>query len=236
MEALTLFSPTRYMSPDVARQLGWYAAGALIAFLLPFLFSSSLDLNHDLYYLVYFSGAGAFLAVYAHSTHVDVRGLFTRNLRWSLALGLAAAAFLIFNIVSREDSTPHPDGLYFVFSIAWRGVAYGTVDAMLLTAFPVAVVYALMNGQLNTLGRRAGFAALCLALVLLITAVYHLGYEQFREDGVTDPEIGNTIISVPAILTTNPLGSVVAHASMHVAADVHAYETDTFLPPQVEAD
>ena len=38
------------------------------------------------------------------------------------------------------------------------------------------------------------------------------------------------------LLTTNPIGSVLAHASMHVAAATHAYETPTFLPPQVTAD
>lgn len=43
-------------------------------------------------------------------------------------------------------------------------------------------------------------------------------------------------ISVPMLLTTNPIGSVLAHASMHVAATTHAYQTPTFLPPQVGAD
>jgi len=38
------------------------------------------------------------------------------------------------------------------------------------------------------------------------------------------------------LLTTNPVGSVLAHASMHVAAVAHAYETPIFLPPQVSAD
>jgi hypothetical protein len=27
----------------------------------------------------------------------------------------------------------------------------------------------------------------------------------------------------------------VAHASMHVTADIHSYETDLFLPPETEA-
>jgi hypothetical protein len=199
-------------------------------------FSSTLDLNHDLYYLVYFAGALAFLVAYVLATGADMRALFTRHWRWSLALGVVASVALVFNVLNREDSTPHPDGLYFAFSIGWRGVVYGVVDALVLTAFPVAVTLALMGGRLETLVRRAAFAVVSLALVLVITAVYHLGYEQFREDGVGGPEIGNTIISVPAILTANPLGSLIAHASMHVAADVHAYETDTFLPPKVEAD
>jgi hypothetical protein len=40
------------------------------------------------------------------------------------------------------------------------------------------------------------------------------------------------IISVPMFATANPAGSVLAHASMHVAATVYSYETDVFLPPQ----
>jgi hypothetical protein len=41
---------------------------------------------------------------------------------------------------------------------------------------------------------------------------------------------------MPAIVSLNPLGSLVAHTSMHAAAVVHAYETETFLPPRTEAD
>jgi inhibitor of cysteine peptidase len=218
--------------PAALRQAAWYAAGVLTFFLVPFLFSSQLDLSNDLYYLVYFVSAGAFLAAYARATETDIVALFTRNLRWSLGLGILAAAFVVFNVLNREDSTAHPDGLYFVFTMGWRGVLYGVVDALILTAFPAAVAYGLLSGQIGTLTRRAGFAGLAFALTVVITATYHLGYEQFRDDGIGPPEIGNSIISVPALLTTNPLGSVVAHASMHLAADIHVYETDTFLPPR----
>lgn len=217
-------------------QLTWYVAGAIIAFLLPFVFSSMLDLDNDLYYAVYFTGAAVFLATYASITGLDVRDLFKRNWRWSLGLGVITAAFLVSGVLQREDSTPRPDGLYFAFTIAWRGILYGVIDALVLTAFPVAVAYTLFSARLDTLVRRAGFAVLALALSLVITATYHLGYEQFRDDGVGGPETGNAIISIPAILTANPVGSVVAHASMHVAADVHAYETDLYLPPETTAD
>jgi len=216
--------------------LAWFTAGVVIAFLIPFVFSSVLDLNHDLYYLVYFTAAAVFLATYAKTTRLDVVALFTRSWRWSLVLGVIASAFLVFRILSGENSTAHPNGLYFIFAIGWRGVLYGTIDALLLTAFPMAVVYTIMNARLDSLMRRAGFALFTLALVWMITAAYHLGYEQFREDGVGGPEAGNTIISVPAIVTANPLGAVVAHAAMHVAAVTHAYETDLYLPPQTFAD
>ena len=219
-------------------QVAWYVAGAAYAFLLPFVFSSTFDLGNDLYYAIYFAGAAAFLAFYASATRLDVTGLFTRNWKWSLGLGVLTALFLMSGVLQREDSTPHPDGLHFIFTIGWRGVLYGVIDALILTAFPVAVAYALFSSRVDTIVRRAGFAVLALAMSLIITATYHLGYEQFREDGVSGPETGNAIISIPAILTVNPLGSVVAHASMHVAANIHAYETDLYLPPQtfVRAD
>ncbi len=236
MQSTTFNQSTHYFGPEVLKQVAWYIGGAVAAFLVPFIFSSILKLDHDAYYLIYFAGAAAFLATYASVTHADVKGLFTRGWRLSLLLGLLASVFLVLNVLNREDSTPHPDGLYFAFSIAWRGVVYGVVDALVLTAFPAAVAFAMLSGHLETLARRATFAGLTLVLVLIITATYHLGYQQFREDGIGGPETGNTIISVPALLTANPLGSVIAHASMHVAADAHAYETDLFLPPQTQAD
>ena len=219
-----------------AIQLGWFAAGALVAFLIPFVFSSVLDLNHDLYYAVYFAGVAGFLGLYVRTTSADVAGFFRQNAKWSLGLGLLAAAFVVFNVLNREDSTPHPGGAYFAFEIGWRGVIYGTVDALLLTAFPALVAFTLLEKRVGGLTRRATFAGLAFVMVLVITASYHLGYEQFREDDVGGPEIGNIIISVPALATANPLGSVIAHASMHVAAVTHSYETDVFLPPQTDAE
>ena len=74
-----------------------------------------------------------------------------------------------------------------------------------------------------------------LLLDLVITGAYHLGYDQFREAGIGQPEIGNVIISVPMLATANPAGSILTHASMHLAATIYSYETDVFLPPQTEA-
>lgn len=214
----------------------WFVGGCVLGFAVPFVFSSSLELNHDLYYGIYFAVVLTFLGAYVLWTGVDVRHLFLRNWKWSVALGAVAAVMVVAAVYSREDSTPRPDGLYFAFSILWRGVLYGTVDALLLSAFPVAVAFALFGGELGGTVRKLSYGVVAFGLVLIITAAYHLGYDQFRDDGVTAPETGNSIISAPAILTVNPVGSVIAHASMHVAADVHAYETDVYLPPQTDAD
>jgi hypothetical protein len=95
----------------------------------------------------------------------------------------------------------------------------------------------LLGGNVLGLERRVLYGGLTLVLVLLITAVYHLGYEDLRSaEGLRGPEIGNTVISLPVILSANPIGSVVAHASMHLAAVTHAYESKDRLPPQTFAD
>jgi hypothetical protein len=66
---------------------------------------------------------------------------------------------------------------------------------------------------------------------MIVTATYHLGYPQYRQDGLGRPETGNVLISIPAFATANPVGSFVAHASQHIAAVTHAYESRIFNPP-----
>jgi hypothetical protein len=174
------------------------------------------------------------LGVYARSTRLDVRSAVTRHWKLACLLGLVFGVALVRNVFT-EASTPHPDGAYFIFELAWRGVAYGAVDALLLTVLPCLVVYRSLRGRLDTWARRLTYFGAALALVMTITAVYHLGYEQYRADGVSAPETGNAIISMPMLLSTNPIGSVLDHAAMHTAAVAHEYETEVRLPPPTAA-
>ena len=210
----------------------WFTLGSTVAFLIPYVGITVLDLQHDVFYLAYFALTLALLAGYVRTEHVDVRGLFTRNWIASVSIGAVTAIFLWRNVIANSSATPRPHGAYFTFELLWRGVGYGTVDALLLTAFPCAVAYAILRGRTSGLRGRIRFIALALPLIWVITATYHLGYPQIRQDGLGRPETGNTIISVPALLTTNPAGSVVAHVTMHITAVTHSYETRDYLPPQ----
>jgi hypothetical protein len=220
--------------PHWLRHVAWYVFVAAVAFLVPFVGVSVLDLQHDLYYLLYFSTTAALLLTYVRSEHVDVRRILAHAWRWSLGLGLVVALAEVWNVLG-EQATDRPSGAYFVFELLWRGLIYGAVDALLLSAFPGLIAYSLLRGRIGGLTGKLRFAALALPLIVGITATYHLGYPQYREDGVGKPEIGNTIISVPMLATANPLGSVVAHASMHATAVIETYETPQFLPPETEA-
>ena len=217
-----------------ATQLRWYAAAAIIGFAVPFIFSSTLDLHHDVYLGIYFAAVLGLVAAYAWATGLDVGATVRRQWKLGAALGVVVGVLLVMNVLA-EDATPRPDGVYFVFELIWRGGMYGAADALLLTVLPCLVVLRALDGTLGTWRRRVTYFATSLVLVMTITAIYHLGYSQYREDGVRAPEIGNTMISLPMLLSTNPLGSIADHAAMHISAVAHEYETDVRLPPPAKA-
>jgi hypothetical protein len=234
-------SQARMRQPTVLRasleQMMWFTGISGIAFLIPFIFSSWLDLQHDVYYLLYFTLTLAVLGAYVTLNDIDLSGVLGRSWKLSLLVGAASTAFVVWSVLARLDATPHPNGLYFAFEIVWRGVFYGVVDALLLSAFPGLVVWQVMRRDISGLKRRAAYGGMTLFLVVIITAVYHFGYEDLRDkEGIGNPELGNAAISLPVVLSANPLGSVVAHTSMHSAAVTHAYESEDRLPPQTFVD
>lgn len=213
----------------------WFAIAAAVGFAVPFIGSSLLDLQHDVYLAIYFAAVLGLLAAYAIATQLDLRATFSRHWKLGVALGIVFGAALVRNVLT-EEATPRPHGVYFVFELIWRGGIYGAVDALLLTVLPCLVVFRALGGRLAGWRQRIVYLAASLALVMTITAVYHLGFEQYREDGVRAPETGNTIISMPMLLSTNPVGSIADHAAMHVSAVAHEYETEVRLPPPTEAE
>jgi hypothetical protein len=206
-----------------------------VAFLVPYLAVSVLDLQHDVFYLVYFAVTLALIASYVRVEHVAVADVLRDRWRWSLGIGVVLAVVLVVNVFNTSDATARPHGAYYVFELLWRGVGYGLIDTLLLTVFPSLVAYSLLQGHVGGLTGKLRFTALALPLVMVVTATYHLGYPQYRQDGLSRPETGNVLISIPTFATANPVGSVVAHVSQHVAAVTHAYESRIFNPPVAKA-
>ena len=198
---------------------------------MPYLGVSVLDLQHDVFYLVYFAVTMALVATYVRIEQIEVAAIFRRRWRWSLGVGVVLAVLLVVNVFKTSGATARPHGAYFMFELISSGVGYGVIDTLLLTMFPCFAAYKLLDGQVEGVKGKLRFTALTLPLVIIITATYHLGYPQYREDGLSRPETGNILISIPTFATVNPVGSVVAHVSQHVAAVTHAYESRIFNPP-----
>jgi hypothetical protein len=215
----------------------WLAGGALLFFMVPLLWTDVFGLQPDLYYLIYFTIAVAWFAAFLAANRAALRDLWRINLKWSLAVG-AVAGIVVAAIVFSSAGTDHPDGWRWWFEIGWRGVVYGSVDALTLFVFPAAVAYLLMHGDRTGAKRKVGYAGLALALSLLVSTSYHLGYPEYRDADLRSPLIGTVMANSATVLTGNPLGAFLTHVPAHVSAVVHQNEggPTQMLPPKVTAD
>lgn len=227
--------PTRAVTHQTP-VIGWYAAAAALFFAVPFVGTDAAGLQPDLFYLGYFTVALLFLAAFLHQHGAALKELWRPRLWQSLAVGAAMGVPLAIGIF-RQTGTAHAEGWRFGFEIVWRGLVYGSVDALTLVVFPAAVAYLLMRGDRAGLRRKAAFAGLTLVLSMLVTATYHLGYSEFRGSTIRYPEIGAVMANVPVMLTGNPLGAVVTHTTMHVSVVVHQRDggAQHMLPPRVDS-
>jgi hypothetical protein len=215
------------------RHVAWLAGGIVMSFLVPFVLADQLGLQRDLYYGIYIAAVAGLFVGWSHDTGQSLREMCARRWRWATGLGVIFAGLGAFIVLGAEDATPHPGGIEFVAAIGWRGVLYGVADGVLLSAFPVLVVFAALSD--SELRRRGGglvaVGALAMAASLFITATYHLGYGDFRSSKLRQPVTGDLVWSVPTLATLNPIGAPIAHAGMHIVAVTHSYDTDLFLPP-----
>jgi hypothetical protein len=215
----------------------WLFAAFPFAFAIPFLFADLLELNRDVFYGVYALAVATFVGAWARDTGLTRRDLLL-NWRWGVALGALGAAATTLIVLRTEDATTRPGGLDLAGAVLWRGALYGATDGVLLAVFPIVAVFGAFAG--TRLRRRASgkaaIATIAMVASLGITAVYHLGYSDFRSSQVRKPVVGDVIWSAPTLVTLSPFGAPIAHAGLHVSAVLHSYETQTFLPPHDAAE
>jgi hypothetical protein len=211
----------------------WLAGGFVLAFSVPYVLADVLEIDRDLFYGLYAASVMGLFALWSRATGYDLAAAVRRRWLAALLLGLAAAALLTVMVVRTEDATTRPDGLELVGAIAWRGVVYGITDGLLLSVFPILVVFAALAGTRldRGLSGKAAIGAVALVASLAMTAIYHAGYSDFRSEKIRKPLVGDIVWSAPTLLTLNPIGAPIAHAGLHTSAVLHSYETDTFLPP-----
>jgi hypothetical protein len=205
----------------------------MYAFAVPYVLADVLEINRDLFYGLYAVAVILLFALWSRSTDYDLVAAAKRRWVVALVLGLAMAGVLAAMVLRTEDATARPDGLELIGAVAWRGILYGVTDGLLLSVFPILVVFAAFAGTRLDRSRsgRIAIGAIALVATLAMTAVYHAGYSDFRSEKMSKPLTGDVVWSVPTLVTLNPVGSPIAHAGLHTSAVLHSYETDTFLPP-----
>jgi hypothetical protein len=215
------------------RHLAWLVSGMAGAFLIPFVLADQLGLQRDLYYGLYAAAVVGLFVAWARDTRQPLREMLARRWRLAVGLGIVFAAISALIATRAEDGSVHPSGIEFIAALVWRGIVYGAADGLLLSAFPILLVFAALRD--SRLRQRAGglvaVGAVAMAASLAMTAVYHAGYDDFRSDKLQKPVTGDLVWSVPTLATLNPVGAPIAHVGLHVGAVAHSYETDLFLPP-----
>ena len=221
---------------DKSRLVVWYAAAAGLFFAVPLIGTDWLGLQPDLFYLDYFTLTVAFFTTFVAQHTTELKELWALHLWQSIVINALVGATLAIGIF-QQTGTAHAEGWRFGFEIVWRGVVYGSVDALTLYLFPAAIAYLLMHRNRDGLRRKAAFAGLTLVLSMFVTATYHLGYTEFRDQTIKYPEIGAVMANIPTAVTGNPVGAVVTHATMHVSSIVHQRDggTQHMLPPRVDS-
>ena len=140
-----------------------------------FVLADLLEIHRDLYYGLYAIAVLGLIGLWARATGYDLEAAVKR--RWPLAVGLGAgcAGVMAVMVVRTDDATARPDGVELAGAVLWRGVVYGISDGLLLSVFPILVVFAALAGsRLND--RTAGkvvIGGVALLASLAMTAVYH---------------------------------------------------------------
>jgi hypothetical protein len=154
---------------------------------------------------------------------------------WGIVTGTIIGGILILNVKS-QPSTRKEFGIDLLVNLTWAGIAYGMIDALLLNIMPVLAIHVGLSqyGWTSSWTGKFAFGLTALAASLWITLAYHAGYKEFRNRSMAMVLFGNTIITLAYLISGNPLGALIAHTVMHMAAVLQGPETTLQLPPHAD--
>lgn len=209
----------------------WTIVAAVVGFVASMLLATALDWSRNAFIGAWLLLAAGVLVAYTRSSGTDFAVQLRRRWLSGLVIGIAVGALLARG-VSRQPSSARPEGMGLVAALLWQGLAYGAVDALMLTILPVLTIYgARPASELSRSATRLRWAVSAFAGSLAVTAAYHAGFREFQGTALLQPLIGNAVITLAYLASGSPLAPLVAHVAMHAAAVVHGAATALQLPP-----
>lgn len=208
----------------------WTLAAGIAGVITSALFSSVLHFPRSTFVAAHALVTLVLVKAYVTFTHTDPATEARRGWRRGLVTGLVLGVVLLRGVMMQPSSAIASGGSLMT-GIVWFGLTYGVVDAVLLSVIPVHAFTASVSDGRTGAGWNALRAAWAMAGSLLVTALYHLGFAEFRGPALLQPLIGNAIVTAGYLASRSPLASIVSHVIMHVAAVVHGMESTTQLPP-----
>jgi hypothetical protein len=210
----------------------WIIGAGVLGFAISAFFSDLLKLSRRVFLIPYIVLIAAFLVLFFRSNRIDFPRFIARDWYWGLAAGLVVSSLMARNVLSQPCSQ-RLKGWALVPDLLWVGLAYGIIDGFFLNVVPAYAVFLALPDSFG-IGGPLGWALtgiLALAAASLVTLLYHLGYAEFRNRSMRMVLMGNAFITAAYIVSGNPLGAILSHAAMHVAAVLRGPETTLQLPP-----
>lgn len=210
----------------------WVLAAAILGFAVPAVFAGLLHLPRNIYLVPYVVLISALLYGYLRWSNINIGESVRYHWIWGI-VGAILAGFFGSRTVLIQPSSPSPQGLELVFSLLWLGLVYGAVDALFLSVLPLSATWQAFAalGWTNRWAGRIAAGVLALASSLLVIAVYHLGYPEFRGPQVILVVVGVGIQSLLTLLTGSPIVVVLGHIAMHITAVLYGLNSVSQLPP-----
>jgi hypothetical protein len=212
-----------------ATAVAWVVGAGALGFAVSAVFSSVLRFSRAPFVLVHAIVVGVFAILFFRRVAAPTSTPTGRGPAAALAVGLLLGAVLVAGVVVGPGGA-RPTGSRLIAALAWYGFVYGGVDALLLTVIPVLAIDARGVPPARPLPRlRRGVVAF--AASLLVTALYHAGFAEYRSAALFQPLIGNAVVTTGYLLTGSPVTPLLAHVLMHGAAVIHGMEATAQLPP-----
>ena len=213
----------------------WVLAASAIGFGISAFFAGRMQFSRRRFLVPYVCIAGIFLFSFLMLNEVDIASIFTENWVWGLLAGGLLSVYLV-KTVKAQPATRQFGGADLLVDMVWAGLVYGLLDALFLNIMPVMVVWmgATQFTRATSLVGKIGVGFISLLASLLVTLTYHLGYPEFRNKSVAKVLLGNSLITLAFLLSGNPLGSLLSHTAMHLAAVLQGPETTIQLPPHYQ--
>jgi hypothetical protein len=187
--------------PTIEKPLGWHHLGwipgaAAVGFSSAFLLTDIVQIPVAAYHVVYFGLVGVLVTVYGHTTRLRLGAVIRPRLALALSLGVVTGFALVRRVLADPPSSG-PSGVLLAWDLLWRGVVYGVVDGVLLSAFPWLVTWRALGGESASVMRRVAIGAVALASSLIVTSSYHVGYRDSRGPSWPRPTWGTPTRELP---------------------------------------
>lgn len=213
------------------RALGWVLLAGGLGLGSAGLFSSVLRVDRAGFVGLHAAVVAGFAILYCRIEAVSALTQLRRRWPAGLVLGLLLGTVLVRTVLAQPGGV-RPDGTALAVALGWYGVVHGAADAVLLSIVPVLAVYGARSPDtLRRAGQRWLWGLAALAASLLVTALYHLGFAEFRGSALVQPLVGNLLITASYLFAGSPVAPLSAHVLMHAAAVWHGMDGTAQLPP-----